>query len=230
MSDLDEEHARVRCLTVTHLNAETSGSTVLLRSTDPLYSGFAHQEFVHVKDAASDILWLVRLPGSVEQAAEQLEDDDAATRCLSYCRRCERKRRVAVRRQGDPYPFRAVRYVIFFLLLSTGALSSVFFLQFANESAPDGTGIFYRFVAIVRWGFLVLVGTSAMLCGLMLLLVCIKNLSSYFRRERRYHLITPKELPWTATTTRCLADGNRVRHGWTDDGWDVIGDWTHATE
>lgn len=211
---------RVLCVAVTHLDAkQLSDTEILLRSSDPLFSGFPHRDFIRVDEVPADALWLIRLSGPIRKNLECNERVMLSeTRCLNYCRHCDRGTRREIRRQADPYPYRFVRYaliIMYFILggygilLATGPLGVTASATEADGSA-DPSALEYTATAV---------GAVLAAVGLCLgFVLMLKNVRCFLSLERKFHDVLPGTLVWTATSTRCLADANYIRHGWLKHG------------
>ncbi|WP_419865385.1 hypothetical protein [Candidatus Poriferisodalis sp.] len=125
----------------------------------------------------------------------------------------------------NTFPFRIVRNAYMFLLAAMAAFSSVLFFAFRDLGTASWSGIVGSVASAAVDALEIAAATAAGSCTMLLLLIAAKNMHAYFYRERRYHRVANLGVPWTATATRCLADGNHIRHGWTVHGWDVLGAW-----
>lgn len=227
--DIDDADALVDCIAVLgEAVVDVHANTVTLRSADPLFVFGQGFEQLRVEDVPGESLWLVDLARGGEGSSKRQPDSDAepdgnrdtarssvtdATAPHSALSGSETPRR------KEPGIYRAFRIAVLMLYLHLAVGAAAFAAAGIVTASAFSAGSWQWAVTTAEVVLLVLSSLLLVAIALAFLGTVYTNAEGYFRVELP-RKIREKRVPrWTATTSRCLEDGVRIRGGVPVEVW-----------
>ena len=209
--DLQTRAGMVTCFTVDALSAETLSDdkqSLSVYASDPLYSPDAWPTARHRGDVPEDATWLVQVEPHCttdDESTEAIQPSVATCNLVSIWPAFRRKWADAIsyiaESPHDPWIRRIARYLVFlalaaipvFLILTIFVIAALLQVSWTSDWVAISLIYFATGITSISW-------CSAMLFAL-------SHLHRYLASE------SFRRRDWNASTTRCLADGARIRNG-----------------